>query len=94
MPARNGGESPWLNKPGLDSSFFAEKYHDLKLTQKLSAGNTVYHIMNVVVPNGYIASALYNLAMAATADQSHVYQLVSTICQLTDTNNILGDQLK
>ena len=64
------------------------------LTQELSAVNTVYHIKNSLFPNRYIASALDNLEMAATTDQSHVGQLMEKICQLMDTNRILGEQLK
>ena len=69
---------------------FADEHHDLKLTQKLNALNIGYHSANVVVLIGYIASAMYNLTMAATVDQNHVDQIMETILQLTETNKILG----
>ena len=68
-----------------------DKYHNLKLAQKLSARYTVYHIENDVVPTEDIVSALDILEMAATVDQSHVDQLKEKICQLTETNNIIRE---
>ena len=73
---------------------FAKKYHNLKLTQKLRAGHTVYHSMHYVVLNGDIASALNNLTFATIADQSNVDQLMAATRQMTETENILGDQIK
>ena len=50
----------------------ADKYHDLKLTQNLSAGVTGYQRANDVVPNGEISFTLDNLAMDATVEQDHL----------------------
>ena len=47
-----------------------------------------------MVPNGDIAYALDNLSMAATAEQSHMDQLLATILHLVYNNKILGEQLK
>ena len=52
-----------------------------------------YHSANNVVPTGNIASMLDNLALDSTTDQSHINQLTAKICQLTETNNIMEDQL-
>ena len=70
--------------------FFTDKYHDVKLTKNLSARQTGHHSANSVIPTRDICSALDNLEMSATADQSHVDQLMKKIYLLTDTNNILG----
>ena len=43
---------------------------------------------------GDIASALDNMTMSASADQSPVGQLMAKTFQLAETNNILGVQLK
>ena len=74
--------------------FFEGKYHDLNITKKLSAGQTGYQSVNDVVLPGEIASALKNLALAATAYQSHVDQLMEKIRQMAETNKILGYQIK
>ena len=74
--------------------YFADEYRNLKITQKLSAGQIGYHIANTVVLTGDIASNLDNLAMVATTYQSHVKKLMATILQLMDTNNILRYQIK
>ena len=81
---------PRENKRGLDSRFFADKYHDLKLTTNNSAGNIVYHSVDNVVPNGDIASELDNLEMAETAEKSHADQLMETILHMNNTNKIIG----
>ena len=57
--------------------FFADEYHDLKITQKLSAENTGYHSANDVAPNRDITAALDNLTMAATAYQRQVYKMMA-----------------
>ena len=75
-------------------NFFADKYHDLKLTQKLSAGQTVYHSIHTMIPTIYRSSALDNLALATTTENIHRDQLMAEIHHMTDTNNILGDQIK
>ena len=72
--------------------FFAKKYRNLKLTLKLSAGTTEYHSINGVVPNRYNAFTLENLAMAATLEQIHVDQLMTTTRQMTKTDKILREQ--
>ena len=60
----------------------------------MSSGNTGYHSADTTVPNRDIVSALDNPTMASTANQIHVDQLTATICQLVETNKILGDKLK
>ena len=72
-------------------NFFVDKYQDLKLPQKLSAEITGYHSVNNVALNGEIDSVLDNLENHATTDQSYAYQLMETICQLTETTNILRE---
>ena len=47
-----------------------------------------------MVPTGYIASAINNLALAITADHIHMNQMVATVHQLGETNKILGDSIK
>ena len=47
-----------------------------------------------MVPTGDISSTLDNLAMAATADQSHMNHMMEAIRHLMETNNILGYQIK
>ena len=74
--------------------FFADKYHLLKLTQKLSAGNTRYHSVNVVVPTKDIASALDNLTLATTMDNIHMDQMMPTTLEMIEINRILGYQIK
>ena len=69
---------------------FVEKNHNLKLTQKLSAGQKGYHSANGVVPTGDISYALNNLELTVTPEQSHVKQITAKKFQLTETNNILG----
>ena len=73
---------------------FADKYHDLKLTQKLSAGQTGYHSTKAVVLTRNISYAINNLALAATADHIHVDQLMAKRLQLTEMNNIIGYHIK
>ena len=73
---------------------FADKYYDLKITQKTSTGHTGYHSVNAVVPTRYIISTLDNLTLAVTADQSHVEHLTKKIRHLMDMNNILGYHIK
>ena len=73
---------------------FVDEYHNLKLTQKLSAVNKVYHSAKNVFPNGYIASTLDKLTIATTTDQNNVHWRMATIRHLIDSNMILGDQLK
>ena len=74
--------------------FFADKYHDLNLTQNLSEGQTGYHSVSAVVPTRDITSKFDNPTMAVTAEQIHIYQPMAKIIQLTDTNKILGGQTK
>ena len=57
-------------------------------------GQTGYHSANAVDPTGDISSALDNLALASTADQSQVDHMMATILQLKETSRILGDQIK
>ena len=77
-------ENPTNRKMWIEfKNFFAGLYHNLKIAQKLSAWQTGYHSANAMVPTGYIAYALYNLAMASTADQIHMDQLIVTILQMT-----------
>ena len=94
MPASNGGKSreqkTWIGF----KHFFVDEYHDLNITHNMSAGQMGYHSVNDVVPTGDITSALDNLEMYATAEQSHVDHDMATIFQLTETNKILGDQIK
>ena len=71
-----------------------DKYHNLKLVKKLTARQTLYHSVTSVVQNGDIASTIDNIALAATADQSHMYQRMATNLQIPDTNKILGDNIK
>ena len=47
--------------------YYADKYHDLKLTHELSTGNTLYHSAYDVVLNGDIDSTLDKTTMAATS---------------------------
>ena len=71
-----------------------DEYHDLSLTEKLSALHIGYQRVNAVVPNGDIAATLDNLEMSVTANQRHVDQMISTTNQMKETKKILGDQLK
>ena len=50
--------------------------------------------MNDVVLNGDIATALDNPKMATTAYQIQGDQMMAIICQMTENNKILRDQLK
>ena len=70
------------------------KYNNLKLTWKLIAGYTGYHRKKTVVLTREIVSALDNIKMSETMDQSHVDQNMAKIFQLEETNNILGEQIK
>ena len=45
-----------------------------------------------MVPNKYNAFTLENLAMAATLEQIHVDQLMTTTRQMTKTDKILREQ--
>ena len=74
--------------------FFADKYHDLKLTHNLSVRQTGYHSANTVVPTGDIAFSLDNLVTDSTTHQSHVNQMMSTIYPLIKASKILGYQIK
>ena len=56
--------------------FFADKYHNFKLTQSLRAGQTGYNSTNNVVQTGDIPSLLDNLAITATLDQRHMDKLM------------------
>ena len=85
MPANNGG------KPTI---FFADRYHNLKITQKMSEGWTVYHRTNTVVLTGDIPPALDNITLDATADHIHMDHPMETIRQLIKRKNILGDHIK
>ena len=64
--------------------FFADEYHDLKLTEKLSAGNREYHSANSVVLNRDTAYTLDNLSMDATTDQ-RFQDKVKYLCYYRDT---------
>ena len=68
----------WINF----KKFFVKEYHDLKLTQKISAVQTGYHSVNNVVIMEDIEYALNNLAMAPAETQGHVDQLMATANQL------------
>ena len=72
MQKNTANKQTWI----LFNNFLVEYYHNLKLTQNLSEGQTGYHSVNAVVSNGGIASALSNLAMPATEDQIHVDHLM------------------
>ena len=93
MTASIGVKSPCSKKMYWIQYCFAEKYHDLKITSKLSEGNKGYHSANSVSPNGDISSALNNLKITSTMYQSHVDHCMKNR-QMTDTRNILGEQLK
>ena len=75
MPARNGENSANKKTCIGFKKFFADKYHNLKLNQKLSAGNMGCHSKNTAVLTRDIASVLANLAMTATMDQRHTEKL-------------------
>ena len=75
-------------------AFFADKYHDLNISQNLSVGQTRYHSANDVVSIMGIASALDNLTLYATLEHIHMDQLVVTTHQLKETNKILRDHTK
>ena len=66
---------PQTNERGLGSRSFAEKYHNLNLNQKLSAGQTGHHRANTVVPTGDISFTLNNLTLSTTTEHSHVDHL-------------------
>ena len=66
------------------------KFHELKTTQKLSAGRTGYHSANAVVLTRDISPVFDNIDLAAILDQSHANQLLATICHMTKTKIILG----
>ena len=85
MDTKHVNEEIWIGF----KEFFADEYHSLKLTQKLSAGQTGYHSANVVVPTRDKTSALDNLALSATADQIQVDQMMATIQQMKEAKNIL-----
>ena len=76
------------------NQLFADQYHDLKITQKLSTGQTGYHSANYVVLTGDISSTLDNLVITTTTYQSHMDQLMVTIKNMKETKNILEDQIK
>ena len=66
MNASNG-ENPSAEQTWIGSkTFFADKYQNLNLTQKPSAGSTGYHSANAVVQNRDISTALDNPEMSAT----------------------------
>ena len=65
-----------------------------KAHSKTECRNTGYFSEKAVVPNSDITSALDNLIMATTTDQSQVEHPMEKIRQLTDTNKIIGEQLK
>ena len=56
--------------------FFADEYHDLKITHKLSTGQTGYHNGNDMVLTRDMSSVLDNLTTDATADQIQVNHLM------------------
>ena len=74
--------------------FFLYEYHNLKLAQKLSSGQTVYYREKNVVSTREIAFILNNLILAETFDQSQVDQLMEKIYHRIETSKILGDQIK
>ena len=51
-----------------DQDFSADEYHNLKITQNLSAEQMGYQSENAVVPIGDIASVLDNFELSATAE--------------------------
>ena len=94
MPERNGEnaikEQTWIGF----KFFFEDVYHNLKHTQKLSAGQMGYHSTNDVVQTGDIISAHDTLSLITISNQIHVDNLISKIYQLMDTNNILRYHIK
>ena len=95
MLVRNGGEKLRTKKNGLGSRFFfADKYHNLKITQKLRTGHMGCHSANNVVLTREISPVLDNLTMVVTAYQSHVDRMIKKIRQLAETNLILRDHIK
>ena len=73
VPENNGRKILQTKKTWIVlKEFFADKYHKINLTQKLSAGQTGYHSANSVVPTGVIASLLNNLTFSTTVEQSHL----------------------
>ena len=52
MPTKNGGKILQTKNLGSVSIFFADKYHNLKLTQKLNVVQTGYHRSNDVFIKG------------------------------------------
>ena len=83
-----------MNKPVPGSkNHFTGEYHNLKLTQKLSAGHTGYHSADDVVMTGDIASALEKHSMEKTVDQIHANQIMAPILHLVDTKKVLGEKI-
>ena len=80
MYAKNGGK---LINVDWFLEVFCGKYHDLKLTQNMSAGEMGCHSARDVVPTGDISSPLDNLALAATVDKIHIEKLMEKIFQMT-----------
>ena len=76
------------------SIVFADEYHNLNITQKLSVVQTGYHSTNDVVPTRDIASTLNNLTLATTVEQIHADHLMATIIQLRENSRILGGHIK
>lgn len=86
----------WRKKDAADKTWanfkthFAEAYHDMRETQKLTAGAGGFHAANAMYD---IGAALDNLANAATADRGIVTELTSANAQLVKTNQKLTDQV-
>ena len=91
MPVNNGGKLQQKSKHELDLRFFVNEYHDLKLIQKLSIGQTWYHSAKYMVPTGDIISALNYLSLATTKDHIHINQLMRKTRQMMVKNkNLMG----
>ena len=92
MPAKNVEKDRELTNVYWVQDF-CRKNDDIKITQKLSIEQTVYHSKNAVVPTKDIGSMMDNIEMYATADQIHVYLMMATIYHMAKTNKILRDHI-
>lgn len=88
----------WRRRTAVDKMwpnfkiYFGEEYHDLKETQRITAGQGGYHGANaatdIVIDLG---AALDNLALAASADKNIVKESVRANKQLTDATKLLSE---
>ena len=72
---------------------FAAEYHKIREQQRI-LGEAGFNSANLAHETTYIATALDNLAPAATADQNIVADLIATNIKLVDTNTTLATQFK